>query len=51
MSFLILSVLWLTFFSVYGIILKIISIKNLWKKDPETYWVDPPKDAGMQYQF
>ncbi|MDP7454689.1 MAG: hypothetical protein QF809_04100, partial [Candidatus Peribacteraceae bacterium] len=51
MSFLILSLFWLICFSLYGIGLKIWNLKNLFKKKPDTYWIDPPKDAGMKYQF
>ena len=51
MSKVILTILWIIAFSVYGIILKVLSIRQLWQKPPQTYWVDPPKEAGMQYQF
>ncbi len=51
MSFIILALVWLTLFSVYRLIIKIVSLKKLWEKKPETYWADPTQDAGMQYQF
>ncbi|HCI04177.1 TPA: hypothetical protein DE059_04600 [Candidatus Peribacteria bacterium] len=51
MSFIILSLFWLVCFSIYGLGLKIWNLKNLFKKPVSTYWIDPPKDAGMQYQF
>ncbi|MFA7682304.1 MAG: hypothetical protein WCX61_04730 [Candidatus Peribacteraceae bacterium] len=51
MSKVILTVLWLLVFSIYGIAVKIIAIKKLWQKPAKTYWIDPPEDAGMQYQF
>ena len=51
MSFIILSLFWITLFSVYGIILKIVSIGKIWKEKPGTYWADPPREAGMEYQF
>jgi len=53
MSFIILTILWLVLFSVYAIILKILSIPKLWKKPPETYWVNPLPNVpdGMRHQF
>jgi len=51
MSKVILTILWLLFFSIYGIIVKIFGIRKIWQKPPKTYWLDPSEDAGMQYQF
>ncbi|MBU2259985.1 hypothetical protein KKC44_05275 [Patescibacteria group bacterium] len=53
MSFIILTILWLVLFGIYAIILKILSIHKLWKKPPDTYWVDPLLEVpnGMHHQF
>ncbi|MBU0766749.1 hypothetical protein KKF55_03120 [Patescibacteria group bacterium] len=53
MSFIILTILWIFVFGVYAVILKILSIPKLWKKPPDTYWVDPLSEVpnGMRHQF
>jgi len=52
MSFVIHTVLWLVFFSVYGIMLKVLYLFQS-KKEPKTYWVDPLPDVpdGIGVQF
>lgn len=53
MSTIILTVLWIVGFGIYAIILKIISIPSLFKKHPETYWIDvkPETVDNMRYPF
>ena len=53
MSFLILSVLWIVGFGIYGIILKIITLPNTFKSEPESYWLDatPTTKENMRHQF
>ena len=61
MSFIILSILWIIFFSVYGIILKIITFIKSFpsprgggaRGGGTTYWVDPLPEIpdGMRHQF
>jgi hypothetical protein len=52
MSKIILTILWIVGFGMYAIVLKILHLVSFRKK-PETYWVDTPKDFenSMKYQF
>ncbi|PIR48347.1 hypothetical protein COU80_05250 [Candidatus Peregrinibacteria bacterium CG10_big_fil_rev_8_21_14_0_10_55_24] len=52
MSWIILTVVWLTIFGIYGIIVNIVNLLKP-KSAPHTYWVDPfpqPPEA-MRHQF
>ena len=52
MSTIILTILWIVGFGVYAIVLKIISIRKLWQKKPESYWIDvSEKERNLKYQF
>lgn len=53
MSTIILTILWIVGFGLYAIILKIIMIPSLFKKSPETYWIDikPDPIENMKYPF
>lgn len=53
MSFLILSILWIVGFGLYGIILKIITLPNKFKPEHESYWLDatPTTKENMIHQF
>lgn len=52
MSFLILTVLWIIGFGIYGIVMKLV---RLVKRTPPSgsYWIDAPEEieGGMKYQF
>jgi hypothetical protein len=52
MSRIILTLLWIVGFGIYGIVMKIINLFKS-KKSPDTYWRDPPTDFenSMKYQF
>ena len=52
MSWIILTVVWLVIFSVYGIVMNIARIFKP-RSIPQTYWVDPlPQPAeSMRHQF
>jgi len=52
MSKIILTILWLTAFTVYALIMK-ISARFQKKTKPESYWVDTQPDFknSMKYQF
>lgn len=52
MSRIILTILWLTAFMIYAVVLKIILLFQ--RETPkDSYWVDPPADfeGSMKYQF
>ena len=51
MSWIILTILWIVGFGIYGIIMKVVMLFK--RKQVDTYWVDPPKDFenSMKYQF
>lgn len=53
MSTIILTILWIVGFGIYAIILKIISIPTLFRKKPETYWINvkPETAETMKYPF
>ncbi len=53
MSFLILSILWIVGFGIYGIIMKVITFPKRFAKEPESYWLDatPTTSESMKYQF
>lgn len=53
MSFLILTILWVIGFGVYGIIMKIITIPKRFAPEPNTYWVNtkPTTADSMKRQF
>jgi len=53
MSTIILTILWIVGFGIYAIVLKIISIPSLFKKQPESYWIDvkPETIDHMKYPF
>ena len=52
MSFIILTILWIIGFGVYGIALKIINLFQK-KTKPDTYWIDveKPTDDTLLRQF
>jgi len=52
MSKVILTVMWLAVFSIYGVILKIVMLFKP-KKKSDTYWVNPPKkiENDLRHQF
>ena len=51
MSWIILTILWIVGFGIYGIIMKVLMLFK--RKEADTYWVDPPKEFenSMKYQF
>jgi heme/copper-type cytochrome/quinol oxidase subunit 2 len=53
MSFLILSVLWIIGFGIYGIIMKVITLPKKFKAEPNSYWIDCEATTveSMKHQF
>ncbi|MCA9370749.1 MAG: hypothetical protein KC680_02190 [Candidatus Peregrinibacteria bacterium] len=53
MSFLMLTVLWIVGFGMYGIILKIISLPKRFTTEPDSFWIDatPSTKESMHHQF
>ncbi|MDD5026170.1 MAG: hypothetical protein PHH13_02215 [Candidatus Peribacteraceae bacterium] len=52
MSKIILTIVWLTLFTIYGVIRKITDLFSS-EKWQESYWVDPPAEApdALRHQF
>jgi len=52
MSKIILTIVWIVLFSIYGVIQKIISLLRP-EKPQASYWVDPPAEApdALRHQF
>lgn len=53
MSFLILTVLWIVGFGLYGIILQIITLPKRFTPEPKSYWIEavPSTKETMCHQF
>jgi hypothetical protein len=53
MSKVILTMLWIVGFGTYAVILRIVAIRKLFAKEPESYWIDvhPDPVEHMKYPF
>lgn len=53
MSTIILTILWIVGFGLYAVILRIVTLPSLFRKSPESYWIEakPASIEEMRYPF